>query len=285
MSLWVQVPIPAAWCVIDLRQFLSSKPFSLAPTEKQGKSIDCNFSQFLLFYESPTVLPNFLNNCVIPQALIGQVDNQKRFREYSRVLRCILASRRGLLELEGIQVWCETWALPKLLGESGSWKIFESSINSNRSCNYRSWSRNRLTVRDSWSCCIEYSLHFCWVAPIVLLCSNVFSNLQFLGNFLRSIPGNDGSPSPTRYTNVFSHVELDLSIDSLPIIVVFEIQALVATQSMQILNFFTPNFGSSCSCQKISLSWFFTNDSLLSSSFQVFSEISFIRKGFLCESE
>ena len=101
-----------------------------------------HFSQFLLFSEFPMVLPNVLNHCVIPQVLVGQVDHSKRFREYLYPLVYFAAfSIRG----------CGTWAMPKLLGESGSWKIFESSINSNRSCNFRTWSRNRLTVRDSWS--------------------------------------------------------------------------------------------------------------------------------------
>ena len=49
--------------------------------------------------------------------------------------------------------------------------------------------------------------------------------------------------------NVFSLAELDLPIDWLPIVVVFEIQALVATQSMCILKFFVPNFGSPCRTQ------------------------------------
>ena len=45
-----------------------------------------HFSQFILFSEFPIVLPDFLNHCVIPQSLVGQVDNQKRFREYSYFL-------------------------------------------------------------------------------------------------------------------------------------------------------------------------------------------------------
>ena len=71
----------------------------------------------------------------------------------------------------------------------------------------------------------------------VLLYSSVFSILQLLGNFLRSIPGEDGSSSPIHCTHVFSHTEQDLPIDWLPVLVVFEVQALVATQSLQILNF------------------------------------------------
>ena len=42
-----------------------------------------HFSQFLLFSEFPMVLPNFVNHCVNPQTLVGQVDNQKRFQEFS----------------------------------------------------------------------------------------------------------------------------------------------------------------------------------------------------------
>ena len=52
------------------------------------------------------VLPNLLNHCVLPQALVGQVDNQKTFPGIltsSRVFRCILDSRLGFLELEVIR--------------------------------------------------------------------------------------------------------------------------------------------------------------------------------------
>ena len=79
--------------------------------------------------------------------------------------------------------------------------------------------------------------------------SSVSSLLQFLGNFLHSILDEDSSSSPIRYTGVFSHVELDLSIDWPLIIVVSEIQAHVVTQVMRILNFFVPNSGSPCCFQ------------------------------------
>ena len=49
---------------------------------------------------------------------------------------------------------------------------------------------------------------------IFLLCSSVFSILQFLGNFLHSIPGEDGS---IHHTSVLSHAQLDLPIDWLPV--------------------------------------------------------------------
>ena len=82
-----------------------------------------------------------------------------------------------------------------------------------------------------------------------VLYSSVFLIFQFLGNFLRSILGEDGSSSPIHYTSVFSHAELNLPIDCLPIIVVFEIQTPVATQSMHILNFFARSSGSRCRTQ------------------------------------
>ena len=73
------------------------------------------------------------------------------------------------------------------------------------------------------------------IIPIVVVfhyfplgCS-VFSFFLIIDNFLRTIPDEDDSSSSIRYTSVFSHAELDLSIEYLPIIVVFEIQALVAT--------------------------------------------------------
>ena len=48
--------------------------------------------------------------------------------------------------------------------------------------------------------------------------------------------GDDDSSSPVRYTDVFSHVELNLTVDWLSIIVVFEFQAHVATLLMHVLN-------------------------------------------------
>ena len=53
------------------------------------------------------MLPTFLNECLILQALVGQVDYQKRFGGYSCPLvyfRCILDSRLGFLQLEGMRV-------------------------------------------------------------------------------------------------------------------------------------------------------------------------------------
>ena len=81
------------------------------------------------------------------------------------------------------------------------------------------------------------------------LYSTVFSILQFLGNFLRSIPGEDGSSSPIHDTSVFSDAGLYLPNDWLSMIVVFEIQAHAVTRIVNILNFFAPNFGSPCCTQ------------------------------------
>ena len=82
-----------------------------------------------------------------------------------------------------------------------------------------------------------------------LLCSSVFSTLQFLVNFLRSIPGEDGSSSPIHYASVFSDADVDLPDGWLPIFVVFEIQAHAMARIMRILNFFAPNFGCPCCTQ------------------------------------
>ena len=94
------------------------------------------------------------------------------------------------------------------------------------------------------------NIHSTFVALLHFsLYSSAFSILQLLGNFLRGIPGEDGSSSPTLYTSVLSHAELDLPIDWLPTTVVFEIQAHAVTRIMCILKFFTPNFGSPCCTQ------------------------------------
>ena len=172
MPLGVQVPIPAAWWVIDLRQFLPSRLFSLALTEKQGKGIDRNGSSLPLFSIPSLVwIPDGVANFL--ESLCNSSSTRRASRQIKNVLRktsllsCISLHSRFAARLSGtrrnIKAWCETWALPKLLGESRSWKIFESSINSNRTCNFRTWSRNRLTVRDPWSCCIAYPFIFCLV--------------------------------------------------------------------------------------------------------------------------
>ena len=70
--------------------------FSLAFPENLSKSIVCNgsslpLSQFLLFSEFPMMLPNILNHCMILQAVVGQVGNQ-RFQGYSYLLVYFAAS-------------------------------------------------------------------------------------------------------------------------------------------------------------------------------------------------
>ena len=63
---------------ISVVQFPKSKVKALV-----AMVLHSHFSQFLLFSESPMMLPNFLNHCTIIQVLFGQVDNQKRFLENS----------------------------------------------------------------------------------------------------------------------------------------------------------------------------------------------------------
>ena len=86
----------------------------------------------------------------------------------------------------------------------------------------------------------------CFFSP---LDSSFFSILQILGNILRGNPGEDDSSSPIHYSSVFSHSELDVAYEYLPRSAVFEIQALVVTQMMRILNFFALNLGSPCCTQ------------------------------------
>ena len=115
---------------------------------------------------------------------------------------------------------------------------------------------------------------------LLLECS-YFSILQILGNFLRSVLGEDDSSSSIRYTKIFFHVELDLSIEYLPPNVVFENQAHAVTRTIRILNFFISKFGHVVlSRVSFSLNWILTKNSLLSSSFQVSSGISIIRIEF-----
>ena len=69
---------------------------------------------------------------------------------------------------------------------------------------------------------------------------NAASFLQILDNFLRSIPGEDDSSSSIRHTNILFHVELHLSIEYLPTIVVLEIPAHAVTRIIRVLNFIVP---------------------------------------------
>ena len=91
--LWVQVPIPTAWLVIDTRLiYRQDSRFLLLLKSKVKVSfamvLRSHYSQFLLFSESPMMSSNFLNRCVIHQHLVEHVDNQKRFQRYY-ILSCV----------------------------------------------------------------------------------------------------------------------------------------------------------------------------------------------------
>ena len=84
---------------------------------------------------------------------------------------------------------------------------------------------------------VHYSLPTFVVLLRFPLDSSVSSILQLPGNLLRIIPDEDDFSPPTRCTTVFSHVALDLPIDWSSITVVSEIQALLVTQIIHIVNF------------------------------------------------
>ena len=115
-------------------------------------------SQFLLFSEFPMVLPNLLNHCVIPQALVGQVDNQKRFREYSYPLVYFTA-----FPIRGKAFWNSKWEeldVSQDLERFSSLQILRVVL-----CNLRTWFRsiNSLYVTPDHAAYIENSSIFCWV--------------------------------------------------------------------------------------------------------------------------
>ena len=263
--------------------------FSFAFPERQGKRLGCNGSS-LPILSIPSLLWIHHDAAKCLESLCTSSGTRRASWQSttlpwiptsSRVFRCIPDSRLGFLELERRRAWCETWALPKLLVESRSWKIFESSINSNRSCPFRIWSRSKLTVRDSWWCCKEYSFIFCWVTHF-LLWTSVLSILQFLGNFLRSIPGEDGSSFPTHYTSVCSHANLDLPIDCLPFICHWDSSSRCDSTNAQSEVLRSKFWIFMSYSVKNNFLWAesLTKTSLLSTSFQVFSEIPFTRIEF-----
>ena len=91
---------------------------------------------------------------------------------------------------------------------------------------------------DRWSSSVRVG----WMSREGLSSLNAASFLQILDNFLRSIPGEDDSSSSIRHTNILFHVELHLSIEYLPTIVVLEIPAHAVTRIIRVLNFFVPKF-------------------------------------------
>ena len=114
--LWVQVPIPTARIVIDMRLICRQDFFSLFSLKSKVNVLIAivlrsHYSQFLLFSWWPMISPNFLNHCVIHQNFVEHVDDQKTFQGIlisSRVFRSIPTLRLGFLELEVIRDWWRT---------------------------------------------------------------------------------------------------------------------------------------------------------------------------------
>ena len=70
-----------AWLVIDIRLICRLDFFSLLLLKDKVKVLIAmvlrsHYSQFLLFSESPVVLQNVWNHCVIHQNLVEHVDDQ-----------------------------------------------------------------------------------------------------------------------------------------------------------------------------------------------------------------
>ena len=161
-----------------------------------------HFSQFLMFCESSTssAIPDgvakFLESLCNSSGSRRACWRSKTFPGiliFSRVFRSIPTSRPGFLELEVIRAWWETWYCHNC-------SVCQESL------------KNRLTVRDSWSCCVRNSSHLRCLFCNFLPDSSMFSILQFLGTFLHSFLDEDGPSSPICYTNVFSHVELHVEL-------------------------------------------------------------------------
>ena len=214
---WVQVPTPAAWLVINFGRFPLFRLFVLLVPKNKMKVLTAmvlrsRFSQFLLFSEYTIMSQNFLNHLYNSSRSRRACQQSKTFSGIlipSRVFRSIPISQLGFIEIEVIRVWWGT-----------------------RYCHNCSVSQDRRRFSNLQN------------KPVVLVCSPSLNaaSFQFFKFFLRSNPGEDDSSSSIRYTNIFFHVELNLSIECLPLIVVFEILAHGVNQKLRILNFFVPKF-------------------------------------------
>ena len=205
----------------------------------------------------------FAIRCLIGKGALDGIKNVSRNTRISSISRHP-ASRLGFLELAVIRSW---W---------GTYVSYNCSVSQDR--------RRIDSLHCSWFLLMlrrkffQSSLFF----SIFFLKAASFSILQFLGNFSHSFLDENGPSSPIRYTNVFSHVELDLHMDWLPIIVIFEVQAHAVIRIMRILNFFVPNSGSP-RCTQSGLIFSdpdFHQEELVELLFKVFLENSFVRIEF-----
>ena len=202
MPLWVQVPTPEAWLVMDIGHFPPSRLFVLLSSKSKlqvliAMVLRSHYSQFLLFSESSTPsaivddVAKFLESlCNSSESCISQHSNfGAAGLSWTRRDKSLMRNASTAITARWVKIIVDFSVLKK----------------SNRSCNLRNWSLNRLTVRESWSCCVGISpnLRF-FLFEKILPHSSVFSILQFLGNFLRCVFDEDGLSSPIPYANTLS---------------------------------------------------------------------------------
>ena len=149
---WVQVPIPAAWLVIDIGHF---PPFGLLSCFlfEKNKSVDCYGSSLSLF-SIPSVLRIIVSFIRISSSML----TIKNVSRNTHIFPCIGQHSNFAAKLS----W--TWDDKSLMRNVGTvmtarWvgimEDFWGSINFNSSRDLRTWSLKRLTVRYSWSCCVR----------------------------------------------------------------------------------------------------------------------------------
>ena len=261
MPLWVQVPIPASMVICHRQRTISSVKTCLSCSSLKATNKNClQWFSALTFSKSffpchsrgcchafSRMLPNSLNQWEICQDFVGQVGNQKRRQKYSHlhVYLSAICSRGSTF------FWNSRW-----------WEIYvergycqNCSVNQDQRILWNLWwipivlaifwldlFKDSLFVTPDQA---AWNVYQTFVELLRFLTeSNVFSILQFLGNFSRSSLVADDSFAPTRHTHLFFLVEPDLPIDLLDATVIFGIQAHVVTQLMHILNFFVPNLWS-----------------------------------------
>ena len=139
-----------------------------------------HFSQFLLFSESPMMSPNFLNHCVIHQDLVEHVDDQKKIvSRNTHILSCISRHSNFAFRLSWTRGNKERRYCRNCSVSQDHTRFFSLQQCFNRSCKLRTWSLNRLTVRDSWSCCVGNSSNLRCFFSLFLLKTGSFQFFNF----------------------------------------------------------------------------------------------------------